>query len=86
MTARMLRLRPSWALGSAGAIATFPVLSGVECLSLLREHDEGNKQASDACAAVWMTAGRVVLDVLPRAGKDVNDSIREHRVADDSAA
>ena len=82
----MLGLRPSWALGSAGAIATFPVLSGVECLSLLREHDEANKQASDACAAVWMTAGRVVLDVLPRAGKDVNDSIREHRVADDSAA
>jgi len=29
MTARQLGLRPCWALGSAGAVARFPVLAGV---------------------------------------------------------
>ena len=76
LAARMLGLRPAWALGSAGAIAAFPVLSGIECLSLLREHDDANKRAADTCAAAWMTAGREVFNVLPRAGKDINDAIK----------
>ncbi len=76
MTARMLGLRPSWALGSAGAIAAFPVLNGVECLTLLREHDEANKRAADACGTRWHAAGREVVNFLPRAGKDINDSVR----------
>ena len=76
MAARMLGLRPAWALGSAGVIAAFPVLSGIECLSLLREHDEANRQASDACAARWTAAGREVFNIRPIAGKDINDSIR----------
>ena len=76
MAARMLGLRPAWALGSAGAIKAFPVLSGIECLTLLREHDEANKRASDACAAVWVAAEREVINIRPIAGKDINDSIR----------
>lgn len=76
LAARMLGLRPSWALGSAGAIAAFPVLNAVECLSLLREHDEANRRATEACAANWHAAGREVFNILPRAGKDINDSIK----------
>jgi putative DNA primase/helicase len=72
----MIGLRPSWALGSAGAIAGFPVLSGVECLSLLREHDAANKGAADACAARWAAAGREVYNIQPIGGGDLNDSIR----------
>jgi hypothetical protein len=34
MTARQVEYRrPAWALGSRGAIAAFPVLSGIECLT-----------------------------------------------------
>lgn len=76
LAARMLGLRPAWALGSAGAIAAFPVLNGVDCLSLLREHDDANKRAADVCAANWHAAGREVFNILPRAGKDINDSIK----------
>jgi putative DNA primase/helicase len=76
LSARMLGLRPSWALGSAGAIAAFPVLNGVECLSLLREHDEANKRAADTCAARWATAKREVYNIQPIGGGDLNDSIR----------
>jgi putative DNA primase/helicase len=42
MAARQIGLRPAWGLGSAGAIAAFPVLTGIEALSLLREHDEAS--------------------------------------------
>jgi putative DNA primase/helicase len=76
MTARQVGLRPSWALGSARAIAAFPVLSGVDCLSLLREHDEANSRASGACAARWAVAGREVYNIQPIGGGDLNDSIR----------
>jgi putative DNA primase/helicase len=76
LSARMLGLRPAWALGSAGAIATFPVLNGVECLTILREHDDANRRASDACGTRWHAAGREVINFLPRAGKDINDSIK----------
>ena len=76
MAARVLGLRPAWALGSADAIAAFPVLSGIECLSLLREHDDANARAADTCADRWLEAGREVFDVDPIAGDDINDSIK----------
>lgn len=76
MTARMLGLKPSWALGSASAIEAFPVLAGVECLSLLREHDDANKRASESCAARWTAVGRQVVNIRPIAGNDLNDSVR----------
>ncbi|HXZ16295.1 MAG TPA: toprim domain-containing protein [Roseiarcus sp.] len=76
LAARALGLRPTWALGSAGAIAAFPVLNGVAALSLLREHDEANARAAEAVAARWQAAGREVFDVRPNKGKDINDAIR----------
>jgi putative DNA primase/helicase len=76
MAARMLGLKPTWALGSADAIRAFPVLSGIECLSLLRERDDANARAADACADRWLEVGREVFDVNPIAGNDINDSIK----------
>jgi hypothetical protein len=76
MAARRLGLRPTWALGSAGAVAAFPVLNGVECLTLLAEHDDASTRAVEACAGRWHTAGRPVLIVKPTFGKDINDAVR----------
>jgi hypothetical protein len=45
LAARRLGLRPARALGSAGAIAAFPVLLGVEYLTLLAENDEASARA-----------------------------------------
>jgi hypothetical protein len=45
-------------------------------MSLLREHDDANKRAADACAARWVAAGRKVFNVRPRPGKDINDAIK----------
>ena len=75
MAARQFILRPVWALGSAGAIAAFPVLDGVERLTLLKEADAASERACEACAARWHAAGREVLINSPRVGKDLNDAI-----------
>jgi hypothetical protein len=79
MAARQLGLRPTWALGSAGAVAAFPVLSGIESLTLLAEHDDTSAKAVEACAARWHEAGREVIINEPIDGKDLNDVLRRAR-------
>jgi Toprim domain/CHC2 zinc finger len=77
MTARQAEdRRPAWALGSAGAIAAFPVLSGIECLTLLAEHCDANARAIKQCGDRWHEAGREVLINEPIGGKDLNDAFR----------
>jgi putative DNA primase/helicase len=76
LAARQIGLKPTWALGSCMAIGAFPVLSGIECLSILRERDEANRRNADACAMRWHSAGRCVFNVKPNVGKDINDAIR----------
>ena len=64
-----------WALGSAGAIANFPVLPDIRTLRLLAENDNGtNAKAVDLCGLRWHAAGRRVRVIKPNAGfKDFND-------------
>jgi putative DNA primase/helicase len=76
VTARMLGLRPAWALGSAGAIAAFPVLNGVECLTIFREPDPTGMRDAKRCAANWLKAGRNVLFFDSKHG-DLNDALKE---------
>jgi putative DNA primase/helicase len=76
MTARQKNLKPAWAAGSAGAVAAFPVLNGVECLTLLAEHDEANARAVEQCAASWHAAGKEILINESVRGKDLNDALR----------
>lgn len=81
MAARQLGLKPTWALGSAGAVAAFPVLGGVEALTLLQENDAASAEACEACAARWLAAGREVIINEPIGGKDLNDAIRARGAA-----
>jgi putative DNA primase/helicase len=74
MTARQLGLRPVWALGSKGQIAKFPVLSGIESLTILAEPDAEAEVRE--CAQRWHAAGREVLINRPIGGKDLNDALR----------
>ena len=76
LAAHQLVLRPVWALGSAGAVASFPILAGIESLTLLAEHDQASARAVEACAARWDAAGREVLINRAISGKDLNDALR----------
>ena len=73
---RQIGFRPGWALGSAGAIAAFPVLPGIEALTIHAERDDTNARAVEACAARWHRAGREITIIEPRIGSDLNDAAR----------
>jgi hypothetical protein len=79
LAARMLGYRPTWALGSAGAIGRLPVLGGIEALTILGEADDGgaNEREAKACARRWLAAGAEVSILDPIGGGDANDVLRE---------
>ena len=79
LAARLAGFRPVWALGSASAIAAFPVLTGIEAITVLGEVNDGgaNHRAAQACAARWIEAGREAFIVAPLSGDDLNDVWRE---------
>jgi hypothetical protein len=51
---------PVWAATSAGAIERFPVLPGVEALTIFLDRDDAGKRAAEACAERSTAAGREV--------------------------
>jgi hypothetical protein len=76
LAARQIGFRPVWALGDANGIKTFPLLPGIEALTILAEECRVNAAAIQACGERWTAAGREVIIVRPRIGKDVNDAVR----------
>jgi hypothetical protein len=87
IAARMRGLRPAWAVGSAGALKNFPLLNGVECLSIIVDHDlpdrngrQAGQEAALECSQRWTAAGREVRRVVPRRqGADMADLVEVHR-------
>ena len=73
-----LGFRPAWAVGDAGNLGAFPVLAGVQGLTILVDNDlsgTGQRHALD-CSASWTGAGRDVFRVIPdRTGDDLNDVV-----------
>jgi putative DNA primase/helicase len=68
--------RPVWAATSAGMIRTFPVLAGIEALSIFADADTAGREAAESCGARWAEAGREVAVIAAPAG-DFNDTHRE---------
>lgn len=81
LAGRQLGLGPVWALASAGAMATLPVLPGIETLTLLAENDPASARAVEACASRWHGAGREVIVIEPMTGSDLNDALMSRRAA-----
>ncbi|BCO32879.1 hypothetical protein TspCOW1_29820 [Thiohalobacter sp. COW1] len=71
--------RPIWAAIDAGHLAAFPVLEGIEALTLYADRDPHGKgeQAARACARRWAAAGREAAVALPPRSGDWNDVARE---------
>lgn len=78
LSARLMGYRPCWVLGSASAIAHFPVLPGIEALSILGETGDGgvNERAAKACAGPWLSAGAEVRILEASDGDDLNALLR----------
>jgi len=75
MAARQLGVGPTWALGSTGGIAGFPVLDGIDRLILLGETDQASADAIHFCGRRWRKAGRRVCIAMPDIGSDLNDEL-----------
>ncbi len=77
LSARQFGYAPGWAAGSAGGIKNFPVLGGVEGLTLAAEEDNSgaNALAIEASRDRWHAAGRDVLVLASRIGGDLNNAL-----------
>jgi hypothetical protein len=59
---------PIWACGAAGTLAKFPLLGGIESLTIAADADAPGQRAADELARRWREAGREVRIVPPEAG------------------
>jgi putative DNA primase/helicase len=77
--------RPAWACGDASNLSTFPLLAGVDELTVIVDNDgpdaRGRRkgiEAALACSARWTAAGRTVFRVVPnQVGADFNDVVKD---------
>ena len=70
---------PVWAAGSAGGIGGFPVLPGIETLTLFLDADDGGAslKAAQRAVAAWTAAGAEVRIAPAPNGLDFADLIEE---------
>lgn len=70
-------LRPAWACGHDGNMANFPVLPGIEALTILVDNDanQAGQRAAEQCAHRWRDAGREVIRLMRRDLGDLNDAV-----------
>jgi Toprim domain len=72
LAARAKDYRPAWAMGSVGAIASFPVLQGLEGLTVFAENGSASAQAAhELCERYW--AARIETFVCEPPVGDFND-------------
>ncbi len=63
--------KPVWSAIDAGNLAAFPVLGGIESLTIVADHDDAGIRAARECAARWHHAGREVrIATPPKPGTD----------------
>lgn len=67
-TALAVPFRPVWACLSAGQLAAFPVLDGIEALTIFADNDETGISAANSCGERWHLAGREVTMAAPLQG------------------
>lgn len=79
LAAREYGFKPAWALGSAGAFASFPILRKVREIRLLLENDPTNEKFARVCCDRYRDAGRKVHVVRSNVGSDFNDAWRAMR-------
>jgi hypothetical protein len=70
---------PAWAALDAGGVKKFPVLDGVEGITILVDHDtnEAGQKAAEGCAANWSSHGREAVLLTPNGVGDFNDMLLE---------
>lgn len=76
LSARAAGYSPAWALGSSGAVRTFPVLKRPSELTILEENDPTSRKDVKACAKRYLHARKPVNIITSHVGNDFNDAWR----------
>ncbi len=70
-------LTPVWAAIDAGNLGAFPVLEGVEGITVAVDHEPVGSKAARELAQRWRASGRQVrLVMADQFGADINDIVR----------
>jgi hypothetical protein len=64
----MASLTPVWCCGGAGNLAAFPVLGGIEALTIAADADEPGQKAAEAVAQRWRDVQREAVIIAPPDG------------------
>lgn len=79
-TALAAPFRPVWACLSAGGMAAFPVLAGIEALTIFADNDASGagQRAANECAHRWHQRGiEVTINIVDIVGIDFADLSKE---------
>jgi hypothetical protein len=68
-------LAPVWPTAGAGNLGAFPVLRGIEALTIAADIDPAGQDAAARCAARWRAAGRDIAIVTPPVGDWADDEV-----------
>jgi len=79
LSAAAIGLRPVWSTGGKGLLRQFPVLSGIEALTIIADNDANGdgERAAHEVAARWVQAGRETRIIVWAGIGDINDAITE---------
>jgi putative DNA primase/helicase len=82
LAGRLIGYRPVWSVVSKSGVDRFPLLPGIDGLTIFGEYDENQQsmEAIQSCAERWLAAGKEVLTAWPMAGNDLNDELRRQHV------
>jgi putative DNA primase/helicase len=73
----MRAFRHCWSCIDAGNLGAFPVLAGIDALTIVEDHDPAGQAAARTCADRWLAAGgEVWIWRAPAEGQDFNDIAR----------
>jgi putative DNA primase/helicase len=81
LSAAVLGFRPIWSTGSMSILAKFPVLSGIEALTVFADNDANGagERAADEVALRWLQAGRKARVIAWDGIGDINDALKRGR-------
>jgi hypothetical protein len=82
LAAMALGMVPVWCTGGSGGLAPFPILPGVDHLTIICDHDlnGSGQRAANECLARWQAAGREASIVMPPTpGTDLADYVQERQ-------
>jgi putative DNA primase/helicase len=75
---KLLKFKPVWSLIDKNGVSKFPVLSGIDSVTLAVDNDEAGQLAADECVSRLTRENIEVITVQTNLVGDFNDLVRQH--------